>query len=72
MRVSISFASAEQIKKALADLTAQIDKGEEPSVEFFLDDSRGFANAGDETLHLEFVDEGSEEFANPSAALYRD
>jgi hypothetical protein len=73
MKVSISFASTEAIEKFLEDLTAQLDKGMEPSVDLFLDnDGSGVvAGRGSETLTLQLVDEGDEEFANPSASVSR-
>lgn len=73
MKVSISFASTEAIEKFLEDLTDQLDKGMEPSVDLFLDNDGSGVVTGrsDETLTLQLVDEQDEEFTNPSAAVSR-
>jgi hypothetical protein len=76
MRVSISFASQEDIAKALATMHQEMVEGRSPTLTVELEDADGLPFEEGEAMTVEFVNEGgeepNEEFATPVAALHRD
>jgi hypothetical protein len=68
MRVRLSFASMEKVKAAVAEMTDQIERGEEPYIEMPVEDAEGLPV---EHIHIQFIDEANDEFAEPSATVSR-
>jgi hypothetical protein len=66
MELRLSYASMEKISEAIGKLQEQLERGEEAELSMPLEGA-----GGDEDLRITFIDEASEEFAEPSASVSR-
>lgn len=66
MELRLSYASIEKVAEAIGDLQEQLEQGKEPEIQMPLEGADGVTR---EDVRITFIDEGSEEFADPSASL---